>query len=46
MEIRRKIMTICKVISEAGAVPVKIWTDDVDIGSIEQLTNEIGRAHV
>jgi tRNA-splicing ligase RtcB len=32
-------MTICKVISEAGAVPVKIWTDDVDIGSIEQLTN-------
>ena len=32
-------MTICKVIEETGAVPVKIWTDDVDIGSIEQLKN-------
>ncbi|MBO7174108.1 MAG: RtcB family protein [Burkholderiaceae bacterium] len=32
-------MTICKVISDTGAVPVKIWTDDVDVGSIEQLKN-------
>lgn len=32
-------MTVCKVIEESGAVPVKIWTEDVDVGSIDQLKN-------
>lgn len=32
-------MPIRKTIEEKGAVPVKIWTEDVDNGSVKQLVN-------